>query len=218
MTTGDPTTGEPTTGDPPMAPDGSSMTAGRAGWRGAPLRPMVAAALLGAACVAWSAYPAGAISGFGTAILVVASGCVAAAAARLATLGLASPDGSRSFEYLGMRLWHSTLDALRRGPWAEGAVVGALILEALHRSRPWHTGLLGAALLGYLLATHLAESGAPRGVLRRQLPVLAAGLGLLVLATGAALLPSAGSGLTADWLRVIAAIAAITVGALVLPV
>ena len=48
--------------------------------------------------------------------------------------------------------------------------------------------------------------------------MLAAGLGLLVLATGAALLPSAGSGLTADWLRVIAAIAAITVGALVLPV
>ena len=78
--------------------------------------------------------------------------------------------------------------------------------------------LLGAALLGYLLATHLAESVAAAGVLRRQLPVLAAGLGLLVLATGAALLPSAGSGLTADWLRVLAAAAAIMAAALALPV
>jgi hypothetical protein len=48
--------------------------------------------------------------------------------------------------------------------------------------------------------------------------VLAAGLGLLVLATGAALLPSAGSGLTADWLRVLAAAAAIMAAALALPV
>jgi len=39
-----------------------------------------------------------------------------------------------------------------------------------------------------------------------------------VLAVGAALLPSAGAGLAADWLRVMAAIAAITVGALALPV
>lgn len=201
-----------------MTPANPPGTAGSPAWRGAPLRPMVAAALLGAACVAWSAYPVGATRGPGTAILVLAAGCVAAGAARLATLALASSDGSRSFEYLPVRLWHATLDTLRRAPWAEGAVLGALVLEALHRSRPWHTGLLGAALLGFLLATHLAESAAPRGVLRRQLPVLAAGLGLLVLAVGAALLPSAGAGLTADGLRVIAAITAITVAALALPV
>jgi hypothetical protein len=195
------------------------MTAGRPAWRGAPLRPTVAAGLLGAACVAWSADPVPATSGLGPAILVLAAGCVTAGTARLAILGVASLDATpSSFDYLPTRLWHSALDTLRRVPWAEGAVLGVLVLEAWHRSRPWHTGLLGAALLGYLLATHLAESAAPRGTVRRQLPVLAAGLGLLVLAAGAALLPSAGTGLTADWLRVIAAIAAIIVGALALPV
>ena len=185
---------------------------------GAPARPMVAAALLGAACVAWSAYPVQPAGAAGTAILTVAAACLAAGAIRLATLGLAIPAGTRSFETVPVQLWHASLDGLRRLPWAEGAAVGALALEALHRSRPWHTALLGAALLGYLLATHLAESVAAAGVLRRQRPVLAAGLGLLVLATGAALLPSAGSGLTADWLRVLAAAAAIMAAALALPV
>jgi len=176
---------------------------------GAPARPMVAAALLGAACVAWSAYPVQPAGAAGTAILTVAAACLAAGAIRLATLGLAIPAGTRSFETVPVQLWHASLDGLRRLPWAEGAAVGALALEALHRSRPWHTALLGA---------HLAESVAAAGVLRRQLPVLAAGLGLLVLATGAALLPSAGSGLTADWLRVLAAAAAIMAAALALPV
>jgi hypothetical protein len=203
---------------PQMTPDDPVLTAGRPAWRGAPLRPTMAAGLLGAACLAWSAYPVQATSGLAAPILVLAAGCVAAGVAQLAVLHVASPGGSRSFEYPLTRLRHSALDTLRRAPWAEGAVLGALVLEAWHRSRPWHTGLLGAALLGYLLATHLAESAAPRGTVRRQLPVLAAGLGLLVLAVGAALLPSAGTGLTADWLRVIAAIAAITVGALALPV
>jgi hypothetical protein len=179
---------------------------------------VVAAALLGAACVAWAAYPVQPTGAAGTALLTVAAACLAAGAARLATLGLAAPEGTRSFEALPVRLWHTTLDALRRVPWAEGTAVGALVLEGLHRSRPWHTALLGAALLGYLLATHLAESAAAAGILRRQLPVLAAGLGLLVLAAGAALLPSAGAGLTADWLRVLAAAAAIMVAALALPV
>jgi hypothetical protein len=197
---------------------GPQVTRGASRMPGGAARPMVAAALLGAACVAWSAYPVQPTGAAGTAILTVAAACLAAGTARLATLGLATPEGTRSFEALPVQLWHATVDALRRLPWAEGAVVGALALEALHRSRPWHTALLGAALLGYLLATHLAESAAAAGVLRRQLPVLAAGLGLLVLATGAALLPSAGAGLTADWLRVLAAAAAITVAALALPV
>ena len=204
-----------TAGDLPVKPGDAPATAG---WRGAALRPAVAAAVLGTACVAWAAYPIRSAGRPSPVILVLAACCVAAGAARLATLGLAPPGGSRVFASLPVRIWHWALDTLRRVPWAEGAVLGALSLEALHRSRPWHTGLLGAALIGYLLATHLAESAAPRGVLRRQLPVLAAGLGLLVLAVGAALLPSAGPGLAADWLRVMAAIAAIAVGALALPV
>jgi hypothetical protein len=199
-----------TPGDPPVR-------AGLAAWRGAPLRPMVAAALLGAACVAWAAYPAGATGRAGVTILVLAACCVAAGAARLAATGPAVPPAGHSFESAPLRLWQAALHTLRWAPWAEGVLVGALLLEAQHRSRPWHTGLLGAALLGYLIATHLAESAASRGALRGQLPVLAAGFGLLVLAAGTAFLPSAGTGLSADWLRVVAAVAAVAIGGLVLP-
>ena len=88
----------------------------------------------------------------------------------------------------------AVLAQLRQVPWAEGAVLAALVLEVLHPARPWHTAVLGVALLGYLLGTHLAEADPVRGtagrVLRAQLPVLAAGLGLLVLA--AASHPAAG--------------------------
>jgi hypothetical protein len=91
-----------------------------------------------------------------------------------------------------------------------------LVLEALHRSPPWHTGLLGAALLAYLFATHLAETQARPSVLRPQAPLIAAGLGLLALAVGAATLP-AGTGSTADLIAVLAALAAVVVGGLALP-
>ena len=90
------------------------------------------------------------------------------------------------------------LDLLRRFPWAEGVVLGTLLLEALHPARPWHTAVLGVALIAYLLATHLAESAGSRGeaaaVLRGQAPVLAAGLGLLVLAAASACCPRPGPG------------------------
>jgi hypothetical protein len=100
--------------------------------------------------------------------------------------------------------------------------LGALGLEAFHPARPWHTAVLGVALVAYLLATHLAEStggpGEASTVLRSQAPVLAAGLGLLVLAAGSALLPSAGDGLAGGWLRAAAAVAAVLAAALCLPV
>jgi hypothetical protein len=77
------------------------------------------------------------------------------------------------------------------------------------------------ALIAYLLATHLAESaggpGEATAVLRGQLPVLAAGLGLLVLAAASALLPLAGTGLAGGWLRAAAAVAAVLACALALP-
>jgi hypothetical protein len=44
------------------------------------------------------------------------------------------------------------------------------------------------ALIGFLLALHLAEADADPAVLRPQLPLLAAGLGLAVLSVGAAAL------------------------------
>jgi len=99
-------------------------------------------------------------------------------------------------------------------PWPEGMTVAALGLEALHQARPWHTVVLGVVLLGFLLALHLAETADRPAVLGPQLPLLAAGLGLAALSAGATALPTAGSG----WLAVVAAIAAVLVAALTLPV
>ena len=96
-------------------------------------------------------------------------------------------------------------------------LVAALALEALHPSRPWHTGLLGAALLAYLFAVHLAESRARMAVLRPQAPLIAAGLGLLALSVGAAMLPAA-TGSPANLLAVLAGVAAVAVAGLVIPV
>jgi len=104
---------------------------------------------------------------------------------------------------------------VRGTPWAEGLVIATLVLEALHHSRPWHTGLLGAALLAYLLAVHLAESRARLAVLRPQAPLLAAGVGLLALAVGAAMLPAT-TGSAADLMAILAALAAVAAGGLAL--
>jgi hypothetical protein len=90
-------------------------------------------------------------------------------------------------------------------------------LEALHRSRPWHTAFLGAALIAYLLVTHLAESDASPGVLRPQVRVLAVGAGLLALGAGAGMLPATGPGAGSALLRLVAAGALIAAAALVLP-
>ena len=43
------------------------------------------------------------------------------------------------------------LQTLRAVPWEEGALMAIVWLEVLHPSRPWHTALLGAALIAYLL-------------------------------------------------------------------
>jgi hypothetical protein len=178
-------------------------------------RSTAAAALLAAACIAWSASP---VSGGGTGTrpaLIAGIGCAALTLARLAAGDWAPPPDV--FENVLVRTGRSLLELLRTVPWAEGAVIAVLALEALHHSRPWHTGLLGGALIAFLFAVHLAESGARPGVLRPQLPVLAAGLGLLVLGCGAALLPAAGMSAASGWLRVFAAVGAIVVAALALP-
>jgi hypothetical protein len=107
---------------------------------------------------------------------------------------------------------------IRAIPWAEVMTVAVLVLEVQHPARAWHTGLLGVALLGYLLAVHLAETSARASVLRPQLPLLAAGLGLLGLSVGAAAVPVLPSGSTATAVRVIAVAAAIVAGVLVVPV
>jgi hypothetical protein len=177
-------------------------------------RQLAAAGLLAAACCAWAAWP---LAGTGQVMLLIAAGlCAAADLARLAT-GAMPVQRVDAFSHPALRLARTGYGLLSQLPLAEGMALAVLGLELAHPSRPWHTGLLGAALLCYLLAVHLAESGVPARVLRPQLPALAAGAGLLVLGTAATLLPAAAPGLTSGILRVLAAIAAITVGTLVLP-
>ncbi len=172
-----------------------------------------AAGLLAAACVAWSAIPL-TRGGVGDVVRAAAIACAVLSVIRLA-LGV-TPAEPAGFVDPVQRSARALADLIRRLPWAEGMVVAVLLLEALHRSRPWPTGLLGAALLAYLFATHLAETRARLSVLRAQAPLVAAGLGLLALAVGAAMLP-AGTGSTAGLVAVLAALAAVVVSGLVLP-
>jgi hypothetical protein len=193
----------------------------RVWWRRSTVRLTTVAGLLGAACVAWAAAPPGSAGGAGPALTVLTACCVAGGIGQLATAAVVAP-GPGAYPAPLTRLGLGALDRLRRLPWAEGVTLGALALEALHPARPWHTAVLGVALVAYLLATHLAEStggpGEASTVLRSQAPVLAAGLGLLVLAAGSALLPSAGAGVAGGWLRAAAAVAAVLAAALALPV
>ena len=141
---------------------------------------------------------------------------VAAGALRLALAGVPVPEDSYLLP-LPLRGWLSFLETLRRVPWEEGALIAVLWLEVLHPSRPWHTAILGAALIAYLLADHLAESDASPRVLGPQVRVLAAGAGLLALGAGAGMLPAAGPGAGSALLRLVAAGALIAAGGLVLP-
>ena len=175
----------------------------------------IAAALLGAACVAWAAVPL-VPKGFAAFALTVAVVTVAAGALRAALLAVPVPEDS--FLLPGpVRVLVRLLEILRRVPWEEGAVLAVLWLEVLHSMRPWHTALLGAALIAYLLATHLAESDAQFGVLRPHARVLAAGAVLLALGAGAGMLPAVAPGAGSALLRLLAAGALIAAGGLVLP-
>jgi len=175
----------------------------------------IGAALLGAGCVAWSAAPL-VSGGWAGLALFVAIFCVVAGALRLALIAVPVPEDS--FLLPGpVRFFLRVLWVLRQVPWEEGAVVAIVWLEVLHSSRSWHTALLGAALIAYLLATHLAESGSPARVLRPQTRVLAAGTVLLALGAGAGMLPAVAPGAGSALLRVLAAGALIAAAGLVLP-
>jgi hypothetical protein len=180
-------------------------------------RSTTAAALLTAAVIAWSAFPLGA-GGRGTRVALIAA--VVAGLLGVAQLVVISVPPLRSADLSTIleRNADRLLGFIRGAPWAEIAVVAVLALEALHPARPWHTGLLGVALLGYLLAVHLAETRARPAVLRAQLPVIAAGIGLLALAIGATTLPGLGAGQAGTTVRIIAIVAAVAAAGLAVPV
>jgi hypothetical protein len=180
-------------------------------------RTVATAALLAAAAIGWTAFPLN-TGRAGTKItLIVAIVTAILSIAQLAVImvpSLRAPD----FATLPERIAERLLSFIRALPWAEVLLVALLVLEALHGARPWHTGILGIAILGYLFAVHLAETGARPGVLRAQLPVIAAGIGLLALAIGAAALPGLPGGSVSTAVRAIAVAAAVVAAGLAIPV
>jgi hypothetical protein len=177
-----------------------------------------AAVLLGAGCVVWSVLGPTPLASRGQAhlALILAICGVAGGALRLLLTGVPVPESSFLLP-MPLRACFGFLETLRRVPWEEGAVLAIVWLEVLHKSRPWHTAVLGAALIAYLLATHLAESDASPAVLRPQVRILAVGAGLLALGAGAGMLPAAGPGAGSALLRLVAAGALIAAAGLVLP-
>jgi hypothetical protein len=179
------------------------------------LRAITLIGLLTAALIVWAALPGRPGTGPRLA-LICASVAGLAGLAQLALVGIplaVDPVSSlleRSLARFGL--------SLQTIPWAEVMLVAVLVLEVEHPARAWHTGLLGVALLGYLFAVHLTETGAPARALRPQLPLLAAGVALLALAVGAAAVPSLPSGTGSAVVRVVAVAAAVVVGVLVVPV
>lgn len=182
----------------------------------AAVAPRVAAILLGAACIAWTVTPVRP-SGLARTAFVVSIIAVTAGALRLALSDVPLPEDDL-FLAGPVRAWLAFLALLRLLPWEEIALVALLWLEVQHPARPWHTAALGAGLVGYLLAVHVAESGAVFGVLlRRQAKVLIAGACLVALCAGFAALPAAGAGGGSALLRALAAIAVVAAAVLVLP-
>jgi hypothetical protein len=180
-----------------------------------PIGIRVAAILLGAGCVVWATAPL-LHTGPANLALILAICGVAGGALRLILAGVPVPEDPFLLP-VPLRAWLGFLETLRRVPWEEGAVIAIVWLEVLHKSWPWHTAVLGAALIAYLLATHLAESHASPGTLRPQVRVLAVGAALLALGAGAGMLPATGPGAGAALLRLVAAAALIAAAALVLP-
>ena len=183
-------------------------------------RAAVAVTALAAGTVLWAWLPAADARAGARPVLVLAALSGIMTVAQLIT----DPDGSRNASSDDGRYDGALVAFARRLsvdvrmlPWPQAMTVAALVLEALHPARPWHTVVLGVVLLGFLFALHLAETATGPAVLRPQLPLLITGLALAALSAGAAALPAASSG--SEWpLAVIAAVAALLVAALALPI
>src|SRR5215469_15854361 len=186
-------------------------------WSGrrVPVRGITAAVLLAAGTIWWSAAPlAGGRAGTRLALIVaIVSGVMSIAQLAVTATMARDTDALTLADQLARRL----AELIRTLPWPELMTVSILVLEALHSSRPWHTAVLAVALTGYLLAAHLTEGGAGASVLRRQLPLLTAGIGLTAVAVGAAYLPHLPAGPAAALIRVAAVVIAVVVAGLVLP-
>jgi|HubBroStandDraft_1064217.scaffolds.fasta_scaffold09302_7 hypothetical protein len=186
-------------------------------------RLIVAAGLLAAGMVSWAALPLGGVSGFAKPMLAVASCCALLSVLSLAGVGTSAEDRDREhglelIDWPGLQWWRWLVGLPSALPWTQLLIVTVLVLEALHPARPWHTAVLGTVLLGYLLAFHLAESAAGPAVLRPHLPLIIAGASLTWIAVAAITLPVGHASASSGWIAVLAAIAAVVVAGLALPV
>ncbi|HEX6521969.1 MAG TPA: hypothetical protein VF070_18475, partial [Streptosporangiaceae bacterium] len=178
-------------------------------------RAPAAAILLGVAAAVWSAIPGSSKALAGIALFVVAT-CLVGSALRLSLGWIPLPDSTFMLP-VPIRAWLTFLRVIRIPPWEEGTVLAALWLEVLHPARPWHTAVLGAVATAYLLATHLADSGASADALRPQATVLAAGVCLAALGAAFGMLPAVTPGGGSALLRAVAAIAVIIAAGLAMP-
>jgi hypothetical protein len=176
------------------------------------VRPALVVAAIAAVVIAWAAVPAsGGRAGFKP-VLIASLVC---ALFTVLTLLVPAPGAGRRQSWPTASFLQRSWNSVRTPPWPQGLVVAVLGLEALHPARPWHTALLGVVLVGFLLTVHLAATAARPSVFRPQLRLLVAGFGLAALSAGAAMVPALGAG--SGLLAVIAAIAAVVVAALALP-
>ena len=176
-----------------------------------PWRYVAAAGVLAAAQIWWAATPLPAARVGVMIALIVAIITATGSLAQVAVAATPAPGYDDSS--VAWRLAERVVSLVMMLPWAEAMTVAVLVLEVLHRPRPWHTAVLGAAIVGFLLAAHMAESRAESRVLRRQLPLVGIGLGLSALAVGMTALPSLPTGAISSAVRIIAAtVAVVAVG------
>jgi hypothetical protein len=189
-------------------------------------RVVIAVGLLAAGVVAWAALPLGGAPAVATPVLVIACLGAALSLIRLIMVTLAVGEyvgagarerGAGLSDWPGAQLWRWLAGLPDALSWTQVLIVAVLALEAMHPARPWHTAVLALLLPGFLLAVHLAESGSGPRVFRPQLPFIVAGVALAWLAVGAAALPASAGGAGAGWLAALAAIAAVVVAGLALP-
>lgn len=175
-----------------------------------------AAAALTVAAIWWAAFPVSGGGGGTRITLIVAITTGTMSVAQLALVGTVArrPDALTAAD----RAAHQLTGVITMLPWAVLMIVATLVLEALHRSRPWHTVVLAVALTGCLLAVHLAETDAHASTLRAQLPLLSSGIGLAALSIGAAALPGLAVGPVATLIRIAAVVLAAVAAGLAVPV
>jgi hypothetical protein len=199
-----------------MSRDRRPQPLARASWLRRRGLSLAAVAALAAAAICWAAFP---VSGGGagtriTLLIAIAAGAMGVAQLALAATVRREPDSFAVADRIA-QLLTSLIGML---PWAELMTVAALALEALHKSRPWHTAVLAVALTAYLLAVHLTETDASARSLRALAPLLCAGLGLTALSVGSAALPGLPAGPVATLMRIGAVVLAAVAAGLAVPV